>query len=262
MFNEKTMQQALSDTPLSFLFFPTVDSTNTEAKRYALAGGAAPALFLAEEQTAGRGRMGRSFFSPHSTGIYLSLLLKTNDALSDPITATTASAVAVRQAIKAITGISVGIKWVNDLYLAGKKICGILAESFFVGADRYLIVGVGVNLSTVDFPEDLQDKAGSLFSERTSLREALAAEIARRLYGMLTDGDPRIFMQEYRAASLVLGQEITYIQNSVEYHGVAEAIDDLGRLLVRHPDGTEALLASGEISLRINDINDKKGETK
>ncbi|MBO5939535.1 MAG: biotin--[acetyl-CoA-carboxylase] ligase [Clostridia bacterium] len=259
MFNEQTLRQALSDTPLSFFFFPTVDSTNSEARRYAIDGNAVPALFLAEEQTAGRGRMGRSFFSPHSTGIYLSLLLKTNDALSDPITATTASAVAVRQAIEAITGISVGIKWVNDLYYDGKKICGILAESFFVGADRYLIVGVGVNLSTVDFPEELQGTAGSLFAESTTLREALAAEIARRLYSILTDGESNVFMEDYRAASLVLGQDITYLQNGVARCGVAEAVDELGRLLVRHSDGTTELLASGEISLR---INDKKGEPK
>ena len=259
MFNEKALRQALSDTPLSLSLFPTVDSTNSEARRYALRGETLPALFLAEEQSAGRGRMGRSFFSPMGTGIYLSLLLKTNDSLSDPITATTAAAVAVRRAILSVTGISVEIKWVNDLYYGGKKICGILAESFFVGADRYLIVGVGINLSTVDFPQELRNKAGSLFSQETTLRETLAAEVARTLYEILTDGDPAIFMKEYRAASLVLGKEITYLKNEIARCGIAESVDDLGRLLVRHSDGTTELLASGEISLR---INNEKGATE
>ena len=256
MYHKALLQDTLSDTPLSLHLFPSLDSTNSEARRYATDGKQTPALFLAEEQTAGRGRMGRSFFSPHGTGIYLSLLLKTDSALSDPITATTASAVAVRRAILAVTGISVGIKWVNDLYYEGKKVCGILAESFFFGSERYLIVGVGVNLSTTDFPQELTDKAGSLFSGETPLRDALAAEIARGLYEILTDGDPELFMNDYRAASLVLGKEITYLKNTVEHHGIAEEIDDLGRLLVRHPDGTTELLASGEISLQMND----KGE--
>lgn len=256
MLNENFLSNALSDTPLSLLLFPTIDSTNSEAKRYALDEKKIPALFLSEEQTAGRGRMGRSFYSPNGTGIYLSLLLKTKDALSDPITATTASAVAVRQAILSVTGISVGIKWVNDLYYEGKKVCGILAESFFVGSERYLIVGVGVNLSTEQFPQELQGKAGSLFSEETNLRDTLAAEMAKRLWEVLTA--PSDFMHEYRAASIVLGQAITYLQNGVEHRGIAESIDDLGRLSVRHEDGTSALLASGEISVRMND----KGETK
>ena len=257
MFNETLLTDALSGTPLSIFLFPSIDSTSSEAKRHAMGGGTIPALFLAEEQSAGRGRMGRSFFSPKSTGIYLSILIKTDDKLSDPITATTASAVAVRRAILAVTGRSVGIKWVNDLYFAGKKICGILAESFFVGQERFLIVGVGINLSTVDFPEELREKAGSLFSCETNLRDALAAELAKNLWEILTT--PHDFMNEYRAASIVLGQAITYCQNGVERSGVAEAIDDLGRLTVRHEDGTTCLLASGEISLRIH--NDK-GATK
>ena len=257
MFNETLLTDALAGTPLSVFLFSSIDSTNSEAKRHAMRGGASPALFLAEEQTAGRGRMGRSFFSPKSTGIYLSILFPTDDALSDPVTATTASAVAARRAILQITGLELGIKWVNDLYLKGKKVCGILAESFFVGQERFLIVGVGVNLSTTEFPEELLGKAGSLFSEETNLRDTLAVELAKQLLSLLCN--PRDFMDEYRAASIVLGKEITYLQNQMDYCGVAESIDDLGRLTVRHKDGTSALLASGEISLR---IYDDKGATK
>ncbi|MBQ2999141.1 MAG: biotin--[Clostridia bacterium] len=257
-YDRSAIERALSGTPLSLTLFSEIDSTNSEAKRTALGGGQAPALFLAEAQTAGRGRMGRSFFSPKDTGIYLSLLLKTDASLSDPITATTASAVAVRRAILAVTGISTGIKWVNDLYFRGKKVCGILAESFFLGDERYLIVGVGVNLSTAVFPEELSSVAGSLLSEPTDLRDALAAEIALRLYRMLTQTEPNGFLEDYRANSIVLGKPITYIQNGIFHEGIAEQIDEDGHLLVRHSDGTHALLASGEISLRIQNEGERQ----
>jgi len=257
-FDSKKLSDALAHTPLSLFLYPTIDSTNSEAKRYALGGGTSPALFLAEEQSGGRGRMGRSFFSPKDTGIYLSLLLKTDASLSDPITATTASAVAVRRAILAVTGISVGIKWVNDLYFRGKKVCGILAESFFLGDERYLIVGVGVNLSTAVFPEELSSVAGSLLSEPTDLRDALAAEIALRLYRMLTQTEPNGFLEDYRANSIVLGKPITYTQNGISHEGIAEQIDEDGHLLVRHADGTHALLSSGEISLRIQNEGERQ----
>lgn len=256
-YNRTEIERALATTPLSLFLFSSIDSTNSEAKRHAARGESTPALFLAEEQSAGRGRMGRSFFSPRETGIYLSLLLKTDASLSDPITATTASAVAVRQAILDVTGISTGIKWVNDLYHKGKKICGILAESFFLGDERYLIVGVGVNLSTTDFPEELTNVAGALLSESTHLRDTLAAEIAQRLYRILTQNEPKNFLEDYRANSIVLGKRITYTQNGILREGIAEAINKFGHLLVRHDDGTEALLSSGEISLRIKDEGDR-----
>lgn len=255
-YDRTKIERILGDFPLSLSLFPVIDSTNSEAKRYASRGEPTPALFLAEEQSAGRGRMGRSFFSPKETGIYLSLLLKIDASISDPITATTAAAVAVRQAILDVTGISTGIKWVNDLYFGEKKICGILAESFFLGDDRYLVVGVGVNLSTTDFPEELTGIAGALFSEPTDLRDTLAAEIALRLYRSLTQGDTANILVDYRAHSIVLGQRITYTQNGILREGIAEKINEYGHLLVRHNDGTETLLSSGEISLRLQD----KGE--
>ncbi len=257
-YDRSAIERSLSGTPLSLSLFSEIDSTNSEAKRYVQKGGSVPALFLAEEQSAGRGRMGRSFFSPKDTGIYLSLLLKTDASLSDPITATTASAVAVRQAILEVTGIPTGIKWVNDLYYGGKKVCGILAESFFLGDDRYLVVGVGVNLSTAIFPEELTGVAGALLSEPTDLRDALAAEIALRLYRILTQTEPNGFLEDYRANSIVLGKPITYTQNGILREGIAEQIDECGHLLVRHTDGTHSLLSSGEISLRIKDEGDRQ----
>ena len=112
---------------------------------------------------------------------------------------------------------------------------------------------MGVNLSTAIFPEELTDIAGALLSEATDLRDALAAEIALRLYRMLTQTESNGFLEDYRANSIVLGKPMTYTQNGISREGVAEQIDENGHLLVRHADGTHALLSSGEISLRMKE---------
>ena len=154
---EKMAYEALSAERIGEeLSFPvsvlrTVDSTNTEARRRILSGESLPQAILAEEQTAGRGRMGRSFYSPAGTGIYLSLCFEASG--SEILFLTTAAAVAVHRAIREVTGIVTDIKWVNDLYFRGRKVSGILAESFSVEEKRYVIRGVGVNLYTTEFPE-------------------------------------------------------------------------------------------------------------
>ena len=248
--SETEILRALGARLLSVRIYPTVDSTNSEAKRYATAGGKAPCAFLAEAQSAGRGRMGRSFYSPADTGIYLSLLVRSEDALPDAVMLTTGAAVAVRRAIRRVTGAEVGIKWVNDLYRDGKKICGILAESFCLGEERFVILGVGVNLYTEAFPDELREIAGSVLDQPQALRNRLAAELIARLYDLAADVRPEAFMDEYRAASVVLGRQIVYCENGVTRSGYAESVDDRGRLHVRHGDGNEAILASGEISVR------------
>lgn len=243
------LERNLEELGLSVFVFPEIDSTNDEAKRYVLRGGKAPAVFLAETQHAGRGRMGRSFYSPAYTGIYLSLLICPKE--SDAVRITTAASVAVHRAVRSVTGISTRIKWVNDLYVEQKKVCGILAESFVADADRYVIVGVGINLETEDFPKELRGTAGSLHPDAKNLRNALAARVIREMYELFDGLATENFMDEYRAHSMVLGQAVTYTQNGVTRSGVAEAIDEMGRLQIALEDGTVALLSSGEISLRL-----------
>ncbi len=255
--NIEEIKAYLGDLPLSLRIYPVIDSTNTEAKRYATDGGPSPCAFLSETQTAGRGRMGRSFYSPDGAGVYLSLLFAEESGF-DAVGVTTAAAVAVRRAIEEICEISPKIKWVNDLYYQEKKVCGILAESFFAGDARYLVVGVGVNLYTEDFPAELQDIAGGLLPERRGVRSRLAAEVIRNLCELIRQSDRTDMMKDYRAHSLVLGRQITYTENGRSYEGVAESIDDGGRLTVRRSDGSLAILASGEISLRLT----KSRETK
>lgn len=234
-----------------------VDSTNSEAKRFALQGGAAPAVFVAEEQSAGRGRMGRSFYSPAQTGIYLSLLLEWDAVAAASVGLTAVAAVAVRRAIARVTGVEAQIKWVNDLYAEGRKVCGILAEGFWQEGRQLVVIGVGVNVCTENFPEELKQTAGRLLTDGgQDLRNRLTAQMIRELYETLErarSGRHAEDMQEYRAYSLVLGKPIVYIENGVRQSGVAQSVDDRGRLTVLCEDGHTAVLASGEISLRLQD---------
>lgn len=247
-----TAYSALEALGISVFVFRETDSTNDRARIYALSGGAAPAVFIADAQTAGRGRMGRSFYSPADTGIYLSLLLKAPDDPSLTLRMTSAAAVAAHDAILEVLGIDTGIKWVNDLYLNGRKISGILAESFFVDTCRYIIIGIGINLSTADFPDELRRIAGALTGGVTDeTKHTLTEAVAAHLYREMNDlGDPSI-MERYRKCSAVLGKSVRFIENGESFEGVAESVDDMGALSVRLSDGSLYRLASGEISLRL-----------
>ena len=226
----------------------TVDSTNTDARRRVLDGAEAPLLILAEEQTCGRGRMGRSFYSPINSGLYMSLALS-SDGYGSVVGATSAAAVAVMRAIKEVYGIQTKIKWVNDLYLGEKKVCGILAESFSHNSLFYTVIGIGINLFTADFPEELTDKAGSLMPTHSS-KNALAAQICKNLLELIDKLPDKSFMEDYCKYSCVLGRKIEFIQNGESFFGLAESITDDGVLCVRLDNGEICSLASGEITIR------------
>lgn len=248
---------ALHNRGITPIYFDTVDSTSSAARRYATEGTVmTPALFVANSQSAGRGRLGRSFYSPASTGIYETLLFDvTCDSSASLSLVTSAVAVAVSDAILEATGIDCRIKWVNDVYVSGKKAGGILTESFFVGERRMLAIGVGVNLNTESFPTELKDIATSLCdSPSESMRASLSSLIAANIfdiYERLRSGD-RGFMDEYRRRSAVLGRRITFTQNGIAQSGLATEINDEGHLTVALDDGTRAILSSGEISVRLD----------
>ncbi len=245
---------ALADRQISVYSFGQVDSTNSLAKRMITSSEAvAPALLVADTQTGGRGRMGRSFFSPSGTGIYMSLALDVTDYdISSVTRMTSAAAVAVCCAIEKTVGAEPLIKWVNDLYLDGKKVCGILAESFFAGDRRFVVIGIGINLSTEDFPEDIKNIAGSLGKE-TSFRRELTVAAATELFDLLArvKGGDTSYMEEYRRRSCVLGKSVDLTADGVTLTGVAVAVENDGALRVLLSDGSERLLSSGEISLRL-----------
>ena len=229
--------------------FETLDSTNAYAKQFALSADRRDALIVAKQQTAGRGRMGRSFYSPSETGIYFSILLRSQSLPQSAVSLTTVAAVAVMRAIRMLTGKQTLIKWVNDLYLDGKKVCGILAESVGMSSDdRSVIIGIGVNWYACEFPKELAQIAGSVNADRTISKQQLIAQTLRELGALLAGED---CINDYRAHSMVIGKKIFWLRESVRYDGIATGIDPSGALLVRTDTGEEQILFSGEISLRL-----------
>lgn len=234
---------------IDVLYLSTVDSTNNYCKRLLAEGRQGAFLVAADRQTAGRGRQGKSFYSPAGTGVYFSLVIRPDTSLQNAVTATTAAAVAVCKAIEGLTDKKPKIKWVNDVYLDGKKICGILTEAitnFEEGTVDSVIVGIGINISTDDFPNDIKD-AGCL---NTSVSKSkLVAETVNELLNIAA-GDYKSFIDYYRSHSLVIGKKIRFIQNGAVTPATAVAIDETGGLEVELEDGDHTILRSGEISIR------------
>ena len=250
---QQALQNAFAGEDISVFAYRELDSTNTEAKRLALGGGNAPAVIAAESQTAGRGRMGRSFYSPLQTGAYFSFLYQPSAGLDVAVSVTSAVSVAVAEAILALCGVQCEIKWVNDLYCNGKKVCGILCESVTVGDRPMIVVGIGINLCTAEFPPDLLQKAGSI--GRSVDKSRLIAAVWKRLKPYLNDPQNRDWLPAYRAYSCVIGKRVEWQAGGVRFCGVAEDIDADGGLCVQTPDGRHTVLRTGEISLFIEGVN-------
>ena len=246
--------EAAGDYPAPIHLYDRLESSNQTAKRLALSGAPHGTLVLTNQQSAGRGRMGRKFESPAGQGIYLSLLLRADIPAADAQTVTVSAAVAVCRAVKALCGLELSIKWVNDLYYHGKKVCGILTEA---GADlesgrlEWLVVGIGLNFTTPPeaFPAELRRLAGSLFPGGPApvSRVALAAAIARELLTLCPAFD---CLEEYRARCFVPGHWVTVCTDRETYAALALSIDDAGRLVVRRENGREEALQHGEVSIR------------
>lgn len=251
IYNERQLKELLPREISTLKLFDEIDSTSSAARRYAADGGGVDtALFLADSQSGGRGRMGRSFYSPSGAGIYMSLLLPVSKDASDTVLLTCAAAVAVRRAILAVTGTDTAIKWVNDLYCGERKVCGILCE--LLSEPRAVIIGVGVNLYPSELPSEISDVAGALLNAPSGgvTREALAAAIAKELLNVRRELSSGAFMNEYRENSAVLGKEIRYIRDGISQVGLATHINEYGHLYVLDEHGRTQILSSGEISVR------------
>ena len=239
--------------------FQVVSSTNTMLKSVAAEDGPAGTAILACGQTAGRGRLGRSFYSPAASGLYLSLLLRPDLAPADAPRLTTCAAVAVAEAVRELSGRETGIKWVNDVYMDGKKICGILTEAGMdleTGRVSYVVVGAGINLYTPEegFPEELRQIAGSAFDGISvpDLRNRLAALVLDNLADYAEDPFSDALFSAYAARSFVPGRQITVLFPGKEpVPARALCLNRDYSLQVRFPDGSEQALRSGEISIRV-----------
>lgn len=253
LLSEDLITAALKHRDIRVSVFDSIDSTNNEAKRRLAVGFSGAELIVASQQTAGRGRMGRAFYSPAETGLYMSLALSCPGGFESAVCSTTAAAVAVVRAIERLTPLRPLIKWVNDIYLDGRKICGILTEGvtdFESGSLTGVVVGIGINLHTEAFPEDIGTVAASLGPSAPG-RCVLAAAVADELTDIIEAFPDRSFLDFYRERSLVIGRRITYTAAGVSESAEAVGIDDSGGLIVKKDNGELFTLSSGEISLRL-----------
>ena len=236
--------------------YKSVPSTNPLTKQAAESGAPEGTVIIAEEQTAGRGRMGRSFFSPAHTGIYFSILLRPKFSASDSLLITTCAAVACAAAMEAISGRETKIKWVNDIYVAERKVCGILTEASMdleSGGLHYAVLGIGINLTTPagDFPETIRNKAGSLFTVGTEkdFRCRLVAEVLDRFFDEYDHLLEKHFLDEYRRRSILTGRTVDVLRGDTIVPARVQGIDDDFSLIVTYEDGHTEHLFSGDVSL-------------
>ncbi len=234
-------------------FYEQLPSTNDTAKACASTA-AHGTVILADRQTAGRGRFTRQFFSPQQDGIYMSVILRHGIKTDTVGLLTCATAVAVARAIEALIPATVHIKWVNDLLIHGKKVCGILTEASLTpdGTYDFAVIGIGINVSTLQFPAELDAIASSLLKECGVCpdRAALCAAVLRELETVLDKLESRAFLQESRTRSAVLGKDITVICGDRHYTAHALDIDDDGGLVVQTENGIHTV-RSGEVSVCI-----------
>ena len=245
------------DTKISnVIFFDTVNSTNTYAKKLALSGGKHGTLIAANHQIEGRGRHGHSFESPAGTGLYMTLILRPNVEISRFQMITIAAAVAVCLAIEDLYSDSKGdvkIKWVNDVFFKGKKITGILTEAvtnFESGEIESVVTGIGINVSTQKFTEEVANLAGSIFSGDDEIlfgRDELCARVADYLMDFAENLNTPSIINAYRERSLLTDEDITYMKNETQHAGHVIRIDDFGGLVIRNENNEEEILRAGEV---------------
>lgn len=234
-------------------WFDSIDSTNTRAKQMAMTDAPHGTVLIADHQTGGRGRLGRSFQSPGGVGVYMSVLLRPDRPIHQLMHLTCAAAVAACDAVEAVAGIRPSIKWTNDLVCGSRKIAGILTELVTVGAKTCVIVGIGVNCCQreADFSEDIRGFAGSLAmaTGQPSDRAAVAAAMITAFSAMDLE-EKEITMDRYRRDCITVGRDVSLVRGDEVRHGHALSVDDEGALLVEFEDGSRQLVQSGEISVR------------
>lgn len=237
---------------------PVTGSTNTLLREKARDGAKEGCTVIAGAQTSGRGRLGRNFYSPPDTGVYLSILLRPLSlAPSEAVAFTTMAAVAASEANEEVSGRQAQIKWVNDIFMDGKKVSGILTEASLrpkSGKIDSIVLGIGINVYPPEngFPADLGQIAGSVFQERKGdAQNRLAAAFLNRFMKFYTAGSLYVCAEKYRARSLVIGREISILLPAGTRRATALDVDRQCRLIVQYEDGQTETLSSGEISIRL-----------
>ena len=236
--------------------YKSLESTNKTAKEMAVTGAEHGTVIISDCQTMGRGRYSRNFFSPYG-GLYMSIILRPEVLRFEHQTSVTAfAAVSVCEAIESISQKAPKIKWVNDIFIDGKKVCGILTEAvtdFESGGLEWVVLGIGINVytRTEDFPDELQSLATSIYPDEKTpcVRNKLSAEIINRILGFDTYPSVAEIFEKYKKRLMMLGKEVTVIQNKTEYRATAIDVDFVGRLIVKNENGEIITLSSGEIRI-------------
>ena len=249
--------EAVGEYDAPIYLYDKLESSNRTAKTLALEGAPHGTMVLTSQQTAGRGRLGRRFESPAGKGIYLSLVLRPGLPMTEAQAVTVSAAVAVCRAVKRLCGLDLGIKWVNDLYYNGKKVCGILTEmSTELECINYIVTGIGINVANHEFPEEIRDVATSLYLEtgKEVRRSQLIAAIMRAYEGyydkFMENQNMKSLMDVYNSRLANCGAQVRVLSPGNEYTGMALGIDEMGELLVRTEDGKVCKVISGEVSVR------------
>ena len=246
--SRKYLKEKLKKTPYKIRVKRTVTSTNTIMKKRALEENCEYNVLVALKQTSGRGRMGRSFYSPSGSGIYMSVILPLEER-KNPLHITTNAAVAASRVLEKMSGKETKIKWVNDIYIDGRKVAGILTE----GVGECAVLGIGINVlpPKKGFPEDIKNRAGVVFEiKRKHLREAVLAEFLNEFMNVSREDDA-FLLQEYQNRSMIIGKEILILGNNGDEKATALAIDDDYSLVVKKENGETVSLSSGDVSIRI-----------
>lgn len=255
----KTIRTFLGECPWKVYLFSELDSTNTMLKNIAKVGSPAGTVVIADRQTGGRGRLGRSFLSPGGVGVYLSALIRPNCPPAALMHLTCAVAVAMCDAVENAFGFRPGIKWTNDLVVENRKLGGILTELGLdpkTGRVDYAALGIGINCGQLesDFDESIRDMAASvrMVLGREADRNLLIAEMVRALEAMDREllHAPARMLEQYRRDCITLGQAVSIVRGDAVRHARALDIDDAGGLVVRYDSGDTGTVTSGEVSVR------------
>ncbi len=252
------IKNLLKDKQIDIVLKEETGSTNEDAKALFLNSNNKYTLVLSNSQKNGKGRNGKNFFSPKS-GIYMSLCFAPKLKAYDATYLTSAAGVAVCEALEAVCNIQTKIKWVNDIYLNEKKLCGILTEAstdFESGNLQYVVIGIGINykLSSKDFPDEIKGIATSIFEhcEQTlPSRNVIISEISQKLIDLIENETAENIINRYREMSLVVGRKLFVIKGENVVEAVGVSIDKNGGLVVRYSDGTGETLTYGEVSLKL-----------
>ena len=256
IFLDKIVLEQYLNQKLNIEIFNELDSTNTYLKKIGSNGEKENQLVIALSQTGGRGRMGRSFYSPNDTGIYFSLLIHPEFSAEKSLFLTVMAAVSVAETVMKYNKNDVKIKWVNDIYIDGKKVCGILTEGAVNSNKKidYAVVGIGINVIAPEngFPDDIKDIATAIFPGNTEeyIKEKIVADVVNRFFSMY-NGDDKDYIRRYKEYSYLTGKEINIISGDKTRPATVIDITDDCHLLVRNINGEIEEISSGDVSVRL-----------